>query len=167
MELLGGNPRPPVEGQEPRSGRSNYFIGNDPAKWHADYSDLWPSKIRQCLARHRTSPITAKSGSSNTISSSRRTRTRTAIKLGFKGARKMRVDRNGDLVLQLAGGELRTHKPVAYQEIDGAKSIVTASYVVKSRNKVGIRVGGGLTILRSRCGDRSDRGLFDLSRGRR
>jgi Beta-propeller repeat len=64
-----------------------------------------------------------------------------AIRLGFKGARKMRVDRHGDLVLRLAGGELRTHKPVAYQEVEGVKSIVTASYAIKAGNRVGFRLG--------------------------
>src|SRR5258707_15862714 len=32
MALLGGNPKPPVEGQEARPGTSNYLIGNDPAQ---------------------------------------------------------------------------------------------------------------------------------------
>jgi hypothetical protein len=38
MELVGGNPKPPVEGQEALPGKSNYFIGNDPARWHSEIS---------------------------------------------------------------------------------------------------------------------------------
>jgi hypothetical protein len=140
MDLVGGNRKPPVEGQEARSGKSNYFIGNDPAQWHAEiptfgrvkYGNVWPGidlayhgKERQLEYDFIVAPHANPS----------------AIKLGFKGARKMRVDRNGDLVLRLAGGELRTRKPVAYQEVDGGKSIVTAGYVINSKNKVGIRVG--------------------------
>jgi hypothetical protein len=117
MNLVGGNPRPPVEGQEALPGRSNYFIGNDPAHWHAGiptfgrvtYGNIWPGidlayhgNQRQLEYDFIVAPRANPS----------------AIRLGFAGARKMRVDRNGDLVLQLAGGELRTHKPVAYQEVD-------------------------------------------------
>jgi hypothetical protein len=140
MELVGGNPKPPVEGQEAPPGKSNYFIGYDPAQWHADiptfgrvkYAGVWPGIDLAYHGRERQLEydfIVAPHANPNTI------------RLGFKGARKLGVDCNGDLVLKLAGGELRTRRPVAYQEVDGVKSIVTAGYVIDSRNKVGIRVG--------------------------
>src|ERR1700730_6302715 len=121
MELVGGNPKPLVEGQEALSGKSSYFIGNDPAQWHTDiptfgrvkYANVWPGIDLAYHGNRRQIEydfIVAPHANPK------------AIRLGFKGARKMRVARNGDLVLQLAGGELRTHKPVAYQEIDGVKS---------------------------------------------
>jgi hypothetical protein len=100
MELLGGNPTPPVEGQEALAGKSNYFIGNDPAQWHADiptfgrvkYGNVWPGIDLAYHGRERQLEydfIVAPHASPN------------AIKLGFQGARKLRVDRNGDLVLRL------------------------------------------------------------------
>src|SRR3989475_8787609 len=36
MKLLGANPTPRVTGVEELPGRSNYFVGNDPAKWRAN-----------------------------------------------------------------------------------------------------------------------------------
>src|SRR5260370_111684 len=140
MELVCGNSLPPVEGLDALPWKTNYYIGNDPAQWHTDiltygrvkYGNVWPGidlayhgKERQLeydfiVAPHANPGI---------------------IKLGFKGARKLRFDRHGDLVLQLTGGELRTHKPVAYPEVDGVKSPVTASYVINSRNKVAFRLG--------------------------
>lgn len=140
MTLLGGNPRPPVEGLEALPGKSNYFIGNDPAQWHTEiptygrvkYGNVWPGIDLAYHGNRRQLEydfIVAPHANPN------------AIKLRFAGARKMRVDRNGDLVLQLSGGELRTRKPLAYQEVAGVKSIVTAGYVINSQNKVGIRLG--------------------------
>jgi Beta-propeller repeat/FG-GAP-like repeat len=140
MTLWGANPRPPVEGQEALPGKSNYFIGNDPAQWHTEiptfgrvkYGNVWPGIDLAYHGNRRQLEydfIVAPHANPK------------AIKLRFAGARKMRVDRNGDLVLQLSGGELRTRKPLAYQEVDGVKSIVTAGYVVSSRDKVGIRLG--------------------------
>src|SRR5215831_3200132 len=50
VKLAGANPVAPVEGLDERPGRSNYFIGNDPAKWRTDvkqyakvrYHDVYP-----------------------------------------------------------------------------------------------------------------------------
>ena len=60
-----------------------------------------------------------------------------------------RIDRNGDLVLELNGGEIRFHEPVAYQNVAVSSSqskiqnrqFVAARYVLKSKNQVGIRLG--------------------------
>src|ERR1035438_7085565 len=35
MRLAGSNPSPQVTGQDELPGKSNYFIGNDQAKWHS------------------------------------------------------------------------------------------------------------------------------------
>jgi hypothetical protein len=136
MELVGGNPKAEVEGQEALPGKSNYFIGNDPTQWHTEiptygrvkYGNVWPGIDLAYHGNQRQLEydfIVSPHANPN------------AIKLAFEGARRIRVDRNGDLVLQLSGGELRTRKPVVYQEADGVKSIVTAGYVIKSKNKVG------------------------------
>jgi hypothetical protein len=50
LELAGSNPHPAVEGLEPLPGKSNYFIGNNPAKWRSGitnyarvrYRDAYP-----------------------------------------------------------------------------------------------------------------------------
>jgi hypothetical protein len=140
MTLVGGNPQPPVEGQEALPRKSNYFIGSDPAQWHADI----PTFGRVKYANVRPGVDLAYHGNRRQLEYDFIVAPHanpSAIKLRFAGTRKMRVDRNGDLVLRLSGGELRTRKPLAYQEVAGVKSIVTAGYVVTSRNKVGIRLG--------------------------
>jgi len=50
MKLVGANRSAGIEGLEPLPGKSNYFIGNDPTKWHTDiptyakvrYWDIYP-----------------------------------------------------------------------------------------------------------------------------
>lgn len=37
MKLIGGNPEPQVTGLDALRGKVNYFIGNDPKKWHAGF----------------------------------------------------------------------------------------------------------------------------------
>lgn len=36
MKLLGANSKPQVKGMEELTGKSNYFIGKDPTKWHTN-----------------------------------------------------------------------------------------------------------------------------------
>jgi len=49
------------------------------------------------------------------------------------------VDSQGDLVLRLSNGELRQHKPLVYQNIDGQRKNVDARFVIAGR-EVGFEV---------------------------
>lgn len=64
-----------------------------------------------------------------------------AISLGFAGTDSVRLADNGDLLLGLAGGELRQTKPVLYQEVGGRKVPVEGSFVLKGDGRVGFSVG--------------------------
>jgi hypothetical protein len=61
------------------------------------------------------------------------------IKLAFSGSGfTQKMASNGDLILTTATGESVTwRKPVAYQMIDGKKSMVNGSYKIASNNQVG------------------------------
>src|SRR5262249_22556317 len=62
------------------------------------------------------------------------------ITLAFEGPEQLTVDVHGDLVFHVAGGELRLRKPLVYQEVAGSRTLVAASYVVKSDNRIGVQV---------------------------
>ncbi len=51
MQLAGANPAAAVNGGDPLPGKSNYFIGNDPAKWHRDIPQFARVRYRECLSR--------------------------------------------------------------------------------------------------------------------
>src|SRR3989449_9702416 len=75
------------------------------------------------------------------------------IKLAFQGAEDVRIDGQGDLILQVSGGELRLLKPNVYQEIKGKKQIIDGRYILQAsqnderltnndeRNLVAVQVG--------------------------
>jgi uncharacterized protein (TIGR03437 family) len=128
MKLAGANPASKAEGAEPRIATSNYFIGNDPAKWRTGvanygrvrFSEVYPGidlvyygKDGQLeydwIVRPRADPA--------------------KIRLKFAGVKKMRVDRNGDLVLETGSGEVREKKPVVRQ----AGGEIAGRYVVRGR----------------------------------
>jgi len=62
------------------------------------------------------------------------------IVLGFKGADKLGIDAQGDLVLHAPGGDIRQHKPVIYQEIDGVRQEIAGGYVIKSGTRAGFQL---------------------------
>jgi hypothetical protein len=140
IKLSGANRHPRVIELEELGGKSNYFIGNDPARWRKDVpsyrkvkcQDVYPGVDMIYYGNQNRLEydliVNPGSGVRN-------------IKLEFAGARKARIDRDGDLVLNLKGGEVRQLKPLAYQEVDGRRQEVHSRYVVAGRNQIGFEVG--------------------------
>ena len=46
------------------------------------------------------------------------------IRFGFEGVENITLNAAGELVLQTAAGEVKQHKPVIYQEVNGARQAV-------------------------------------------
>jgi hypothetical protein len=63
-----------------------------------------------------------------------------AIALDFDGARTLRIDDDGALVLETAAGRMRQAAPFVYQERDGARERVAGRWTVEGR-KVGVQLG--------------------------
>jgi PKD domain/Beta-propeller repeat len=140
MKLIGANPAPEVRGSDELSGRSFYFIGNDPKNWQGNvpnyaqvrYQAVYPGIDLSYYGNRRQLEfdfLVAPKADPK------------CIRLSFPGAQKIRIDpENGELKLDGVGGEVRFQKPVAYQMRDG-KTLVEARYVLKRGNQVGIAVG--------------------------
>src|SRR5256885_1749032 len=117
MRLVGANPAPSIEGRDELPGKTNYFIGNDPAKWRTDiptyqkvhYSEVYPGIDLDYRGNQRQLEYDFVIAPGVDVR---------LIKLRFGGA-KVRVNAEGDLLLRTAGGEIRMRKPFIYQKIDG------------------------------------------------
>lgn len=130
MKLVKANPAALVAGRAPLPGKSNYFIGNDPAKWRTDvphyakveYEQVWPGVNAVYYGNQQQMEydfIVAPGADPR------------AIKLAFEGAEQVTVNAQGELVLRVAGGEVAMHKPVVYQEVNGARQEIAGGYVVE------------------------------------
>ena len=139
MRLVGGATQPEATGLDELRGKSNYFTGGSPDKWRTDvplfarvqYKAVYPGidlvyhgNQRQLEYDFVVAPDADPA----------------PIGLSFEGARKMRIDGNGDLVLMTTAGEFRQHKPLIYQEVEGLKQEIKGRYVLKSRNEVGFKM---------------------------
>src|SRR5258706_1590941 len=139
MSLVGAARKPAVSGTDELPGKANYLIGKDRSKWRTDvptyakvrYREVYPGIDLVYYGNQRQLEydfIVAPGADPKKIA------------LGFKGADKLEIDAKGDLVLRAAGGEVRQHKPVVYQEIDGIRQEIDGGYVRKGANRVGFQL---------------------------
>jgi len=140
ISVVGANLDAPLTGSDQLPGRSNYLVGNDPARWRTDVPSF--AKIQQKNVyrgidlvyygngRQLEYDFVVGAGANPD-----------AIRLDFEGAERMRLDGNADLVLTTAAGELRHHSPRAYQEVNGTRREIASRVEIKGRHRVGFRIG--------------------------
>ena len=139
MNLVGAARKPVVSGLEKQPGKANYFIGSDPTTWRTNvptyarvrYREVYPGidLVYYGNQRQLEYDFVVAPGADPR-----------KIVLGFRGADKIEIDAQGELVLHAAGGDIRQHKPVIYQEIDGVRREIASGYQRKGVNRVGFQV---------------------------
>jgi len=140
MKLKGANPSPSVEGQGILPGRTSYFLGSDKAKWQVgvrqysrvNFSQVYPGidmVYRFDKGNVEYDFIVAPGANPG------------RILMGFKGAKGMRLDPKGNLVLNVEGGELTYQAPKLYQTLGSKRVSVKGHFVLASNNNVRFEVG--------------------------
>ena len=139
MSLVGAAAKPRVDGLEPLSGKVNYFIGNDPAKWRTNVPTYAKVRYRAVypgidLVYYGTDgqleyDFLVAAGVDPQ-----------SIVLDFAGVERLEVDAQGDLVMHVAGGSIRQRKPLIYQEIDGIRREIGGRYVLREAYRAGFEV---------------------------
>src|SRR6267143_77068 len=139
LSLLGASLSAPIEGNDLQPGRSNYFIGNDPARWQRNvphfarvkYHGVYPG-VDLVYYGHQgqleSDYILAPGADPEQIS------------LQIRGASAVKLDSQGALVLATAAGDVVLHKPFAYQETAEGRREVAANFVQHGPHLVGFRV---------------------------
>src|SRR6266404_2526132 len=141
MKLRNANPAAKITGTDELAGTSSYFIGNDPAKWRTSvptyakvkYEGIYSGIDLVYYGNQRQLEydfIVAPGVDPRRIA------------FDISGAKRIRRDAQGDLVLTMKIGEdeIRWHKPVVYQEKDGTRQLVAANYAITDKNRVGFEV---------------------------
>ena len=113
MRLDGAAPAPLVQAAQPLPGKSNYFIGNNPAKWRrnipqfgqVEYKGVYPGVDLVYYGNDRDLEYDFRVAPGADVGQ---------IALSFQGA-SAHLD-NGDLVLSTIGGDVRFHAPHIYQQ---------------------------------------------------
>jgi phosphatidylethanolamine-binding protein (PEBP) family uncharacterized protein len=137
MHVIGADAKAQIEGQERLPGISNYFIGRDPSQWHAQIPNYRQVALKQVYPgidlvfygqeRQLEYDFVVAPGADPK-------RIGLAMDLGTTTGHSPRIDANGDLVVALAGGEVRFHRPEVYQlsANSGDRTQVEGRYVLRA-----------------------------------
>jgi len=143
MHFISANLTPNITGSERLPGIVNYFIGTDPGKWRANlptygsitYSNLYPGIDLQYGGTGKLlkgTYIVAPGADPN------------IIRWKYEGVGDVSMDAEGNLQIPLHGGDTGTlieQAPVAWQEIDGRRVAVEASYKLAADASIGVHLG--------------------------
>jgi Beta-propeller repeat len=148
MSLAGANQNAKVTGLDELPGKSNYFIGNDPARWRTNvpayakvkYQNVYrgidlvyygnPQQLEYDFLVAPGADPKAISLDLAAISSSADGRKST-----------LKIDTGGDLVIQAGEDEVRLHKPAVYQTAEGsARQFLDGHYLLKSNDRLSFEV---------------------------
>ena len=140
MKLVGGNPEPAVVAGNELPGHSNYFIGDDPSKWQqgvknyagVSYRDVYPGVNLKFHGEQRQLEFDFVVAAGADAA---------RIRFGVAGAKQIKTDDSGNLILASAAGDVMLHKPVAYQEKDNTRQPVDARFAIEANNTVAFALG--------------------------
>jgi hypothetical protein len=127
MKLVGSRTRPRVRGERKLPECVNYFIGNDPGRWRTHVvtyaavrqEGIYPGVDLVYYGNQRQVEydFVVKPGADPS-----------QIRLAYTGVEELRLDGRGDLLLETASGVVKQLRPRVYQEADGVREPVPASY---------------------------------------
>jgi hypothetical protein len=140
FQLVGANSSPVIDGMDKLAATANYFLGKDPANWHSSVSTYSRVRYGQVYpgidliyygnqGRMEHDFVLAPGADP------------AKINLQIDGARRVRIDANGDLVLELPAGEIRHQSPVVYQSVKGQRRVVDGRFVLRGNNHVAFALG--------------------------
>jgi hypothetical protein len=130
-----------IRGEEELETKVSYFLGNDPAKHRSglpsyrylSLGEVWPGVEVKLKASQKTVEKLFYLGPGANLGK---------VRVELRGPNRLRLSQEGELVIETWLGELVLSKPVAWQEKDGQKLPVQASYRLFGKNRYGFAVQG-------------------------
>jgi len=139
MKLAGSNPNARLTASDLLPSKSNYILGNDPAKWRNNvpqfarvhYENIYPG-INLAFYGNQGSleyDFQVAPGSDPA-----------QAELEFEGAQRLEL-KDGALVIEAEGGAVRLDAPRVYQQLDGRQRQIEGSFVLRADDRVGFAIG--------------------------
>jgi hypothetical protein len=139
MRLDGADTKAPLQGVDGLPGRVSYIFGSDPSKWNTNvstyskvaYSQVYPGidLVYYGNQQQLEYDLVVAPGADPGL-----------IQIAFEGTKSLRLDKQGNLLLNTSAGEIQQNKPAIFQEVDGGRKEIKGSYVLKAGNKIGFQV---------------------------
>ena len=135
LRTVNASPNPRIIGLEPLPGKTNYFIGNDPKKWHTNvpsyarvkYENVYPGIDLIYYGKEGNLEYDFNVGPGADPKQ---------IVLSIEGGDGVNIDDAGNLVLRTAVGEVSQHAPHIYQQDRAGRHEVAGGYVLRQNGLV-------------------------------
>ena len=140
VKLIGANPHAEIDGVDRLRGKSNYFIGNDPKKWHTDVANYAKVELKgvypgidlvyygdnqtQLEYDFRLAPHANPN----------------AIRLEFKAMHQLALDQRGNLIMKVGESKLVERAPHIYQDVDGKQQPVAGGWRLRGAHEARFQV---------------------------
>lgn len=140
LQFVAANAHPKITGEKDLLAKTNYFIGNDPKKWHQNvpnygrvhYQNLYPGINMVFYGKHNKLEYDIQIAPNADPK-------RASFKLA--GAKEAALDSKGNLLITMPGHEkLQMHAPVIYQMDHGQKRSIKGNFVLSADQHVGFKV---------------------------
>jgi hypothetical protein len=140
MKLAGANASPALIGTDELPGKSNYFIGNNPAKWHRNvpqfarvrYLNVYPGIDLVYYGNQGRLEYDFE------VAPGADPR---QVVLRFQGLNQLRLHADGNLLIAMSSGSLRLEAPRVYQRIGQEPKPVAGRFALLGKDKVGFELG--------------------------
>ena len=139
MKLAGANLNAAISGSDRLPGNTNYFLGDDPSRWHRNipqfarvhYKDVYPGidLVFYGNQGHLEYDFQVAPGANPALA-----------ELEFDGAKRLELA-EGNLIVRGETGAVRLESPSVYQQINGHQKPVDARFAVRAANRVGFEIG--------------------------
>jgi hypothetical protein len=140
LRLVGADPNATVTGLEPLMGKASYFLGGDPAAWRTGMPLFAKIRITEVYPGIELVYYAAQSALEYDFRLDPGADP-DRIALGIDGADDVRLAANGDLLMRIGDVEIRQHRPVCYQTIDGVRKDVPGGYELSGRSTARLQLG--------------------------
>ncbi|HKN61537.1 MAG TPA: SBBP repeat-containing protein, partial [Candidatus Acidoferrales bacterium] len=140
LHFDGANSAAEVRGVDRLPGRTDYFIGNDPKNWRTEvpsysrvaYQGIYSGVDAVFYGNQRQLEydfVVAPGADPKQIA------------LDVEGAKTLKLDAKGNLVMGVSGGQVRLLKPMVYQQTNGERREIAGNYEITREHRVTFSIG--------------------------
>jgi len=138
--MIGASPNPETEALAKQEATASYFLGNDTNKWQTNIPLFGRIRMRQVYPgidvvyygnqRNLEQDFVVSPGADPR-----------SIRMIVRGAQRLSINSRGDLVVGMTNGDVEFHKPVAYQEVKGARQEIASGFVLGRAHEIRFQLG--------------------------
>ena len=141
MKFEGANTAAEVSGERELEGKVNYLRGSDPSKWQTNVRTYGAVRYRGIYDGVDLVYYGKRQGQMEYDFEVSPGADAGRISLKIEGAKALKVDAAGDLLISTPAGEMRQRRPLVYQEVEGARREVEGGYALEAGGRVRFKLG--------------------------